>query len=166
MHGEDLVVLLRIEHLEMRRRQLRADEQRLQPADQEVGEGAEHVHQADLLMIGRRQPRSDATLGPGGPGDASRCYDTAGCHMYSFRAKDRRRRLLQTLEVRHEFIKLIVGNRRKRWHIVAGFEFLCVVYPRPQIFWRVREDAARRSGYDCRSGSGWVRSGSRSPVAH
>jgi hypothetical protein len=82
--------------------------------------------------------------------------------MYSFRAKDRRRRLLQTFEVRHEFIKLIVGNRRKRRHIIAGFELLRVVYPRPQVFWRIREDLAVKLRHG--SGSGWINLVPRSPL--
>src|SRR2546421_9182118 len=55
-----LVVCLGAHHLAVRLRQLHADEQRLDPADQEEGEGRPKVQQADPLVIGGREPAREA----------------------------------------------------------------------------------------------------------
>jgi hypothetical protein len=60
VHGEDLVVDLGRQQLLARTGQLRADEERFDAADQEEGEGGDAVHDADLLVIDRRDPAAPA----------------------------------------------------------------------------------------------------------
>ncbi len=79
MQAEELVVGLRGEELETGHRQLRADEERHDPAEQEEPERRDHVHGADLLVIGGGHPLVDA-----GPGIGANLGQGLCCHQRSY----------------------------------------------------------------------------------
>src|SRR5579884_1038005 len=81
MHGEYLVIGLRVEDLAVRDRQLRANEQGLHATDQEKEKGGNDVHNADLFMIDGGQPLPDIRFGKGFPFwyNTNTFYCT-GCH--------------------------------------------------------------------------------------
>ena len=56
---DDLVVGLRVDDLQVRLRQLEADDQREDPPDHEAEDACDHVHDPDQLVVGRRQPKAD-----------------------------------------------------------------------------------------------------------
>ena len=60
VHGEDLVVPLRRQQRVVRDRQLRAHQQRLDPAQHEEHQDGDEVHDPDLLVIGGGDPRRPA----------------------------------------------------------------------------------------------------------
>jgi hypothetical protein len=64
VHGEGLVVGLLREHLAVRLDQLRPDDQRLEAADGEERHRRRAVHDADLLVVDRRQPRPPPRRAP------------------------------------------------------------------------------------------------------
>ncbi len=59
VHREQLVVLLVGQELQTRQGQLSANEQRHEPRDREEDEAGNHVHDADQLVIGRREDLVD-----------------------------------------------------------------------------------------------------------
>ena len=63
MHGEKLVILLRRQQMQVRPGQLQAEDQRLDPARDQEGEGGDDVANADFLVIDRRQPAIKARRG-------------------------------------------------------------------------------------------------------
>jgi len=60
MHGEELVILLRIQEMHVRPGQLQAENQRLDTARDEKSESGNDVAKTDLLVIHRRQPAGEA----------------------------------------------------------------------------------------------------------
>ena len=60
VHREDLVVLLGVQHRVARLRQLRPDQQRLDPTDDEEQERRDAVHDPDLLVVHRGEPAPEA----------------------------------------------------------------------------------------------------------
>jgi len=56
VHREQLIVRLGADADAFRLRQLRADDQRLEPADQEEEERRPEVQEADALVVGSSQP--------------------------------------------------------------------------------------------------------------
>ena len=66
VHREDLVVRARIEDVLARRRELHAEQQRLEPADGQERDAQEHVEDADVLVI----HRPEDARGREGPGPA------------------------------------------------------------------------------------------------
>jgi hypothetical protein len=65
VHGHQLVELVRPEHLPVRLRELRADEQRLDPTRAEERERREEVEERDALVVDGRQPAEQSgTLFP------------------------------------------------------------------------------------------------------
>ncbi len=60
VHREDLVVLIGVQQRVVGLGQLAADQQRLEPADDEEEERDEPVHQSDLLVVHRGEPTPEA----------------------------------------------------------------------------------------------------------
>jgi hypothetical protein len=60
VHREDLVVLVGGEQRVAGLRELRADQQRLDAADEEEDERRDAVHHADLLVVDRGEPAPEA----------------------------------------------------------------------------------------------------------
>ena len=63
MHGEELVVLLRRQKLDVRPSELDPEDQRLDSADHQEGKGGDDIAKPNLLMVHRRQPADQAGLG-------------------------------------------------------------------------------------------------------
>ena len=62
VHREDAVVLVRVEDVAVRRRQLQPHEQRLDAADEEEQERRHAVQDPDALVVDGRQPAPDAVM--------------------------------------------------------------------------------------------------------
>ena len=120
VHREQLVVALLVDQLEPRHRELAADHEREQAAEQEEPERRCQVQQPDPLVVGRREPGQDRRpLGHGATGDgeagpAARC---AASHASYSRPRDgtdreRHRRVVDAAEL--GALAAVVARRPRR----------------------------------------------------
>src|SRR5581483_6703631 len=137
VHGEDLVILFRAQHLAIRLRQLCANKESLHTAHQKEKEASDYIHNADQLMIGGRQPLTNIRFTERLSTNRNGCAfaDSVGCHkqflqnlaqLRSIFRVDRSPGLLfQALQICHQLTDLLIRQLPNR-HIVARFYSLWI----------------------------------------
>jgi len=132
VHREQPVERIRSDYVVFGNDELRSNDHRHDPGDQEKNDGRRHVHQAKPLVIDRCNPaiqrlrQREVALPP--PGFFQGIVDR--CHMESS--------LLQSAQIRHYRIQFRV-RQMHRGHEASGLNCLWVFDPGAQIFGRVRQ---------------------------